>query len=1079
VPTGPARERLNGSQVDPNRSGQVPSPVEKRVTSGATRSFDDHAPPVRRPSTVISPLNVQSPASDNGASTPLHSAPAVLSMLPKSGQVGQQNVPHSIAALRSLKLRKEAIANNKVPKNPYVSLSSSQLAQVQAQCAQLELKVDKMKGDLQARQSENAQLKTRNEQLAATMKVFEDLPNQMKRLESRFNQMPDPSSTYSVLQTQVTELEKPQITEKQPNVEVVDLIDLRTKVGTLQRWQEAQSDLKSGIEAELAAVREAGSRVEECQKTLRSELQTAQTRLNEGFANIERNVKSDVMPEMGRKPEADKKDVLAQIKAAETRLNKRIDDEHRTVVALSSGFNVLTTFKQETERNKLSEQLQTLEQRIKDIAYNEEKTFDTAQSASEKVHDFDQDIGEFIGPIRSEFERDNLTLVDRIRTLEFDISRSKNLGDRVKELESADDHTTEKLANISIVVGQVKNFQSEQGRMSNEQKRLVDRVIKLEQKALSAKTGLSKVGKFTGSSSSNSDNSVVNATKRLDKLDEDVNALRRSHDSIPALKTQIAHVEQRLGNVDDRLQLLNGHSERLDTVEGQSTRLRENLERLDGRVTDLHSLAAEVRDIRSQVEKNTELQSNILSSGSTAQPPRSGSPSTDLFAELEDMDKFLNRLQDQTDLHSGQIDGLREMLPELFTQKFDPFKRTVEERFQQLDQTIQSMAEGIAKLAQQSSQTPAELAAVIQGTKFLKQDMAKLQKDIQNETSLRGQDIRDVKHQLAEKIDSSAVDNMMDHFRLSFESLQHQYNNITSDDLHGRMVKWFLENYPGNAANMVRQFATIQQEVQRLKALSGQLSWVQTHAQDLAMLLQNTGQLQGLLQSAPTLQQLPQIFAKSDQAARDAQVALETAVSSDRKMIEQAKLIRVLDTITKKLEQDIIGFRGDTSPFAKTQAIRGLEESIQSLRTTAENSLAAETEARVNSNKELRTSAGVEYDRRSREYQQTKSALEKCTADALQVKQRIDSLDDLSQNLRRDVNAINQDFIEPNKEFFGIFPSVVRLMGQFQLALEQLNMNLPKGSLSFQWMLDLRDVAKNPVTNDDTNGATDKGKQKQ
>jgi predicted nuclease with TOPRIM domain len=111
-------------------------------------------------------------------------------MLPKSNQV-----PRSIAALRSLKLRKEAIANNGIPTNCHTSLNSSQLVQLQDQYAQLQRDAAKMKVDLETRHSENNELKATNHQLVARMEALADLPNQLKTLENRFDQMPDCTRT--------------------------------------------------------------------------------------------------------------------------------------------------------------------------------------------------------------------------------------------------------------------------------------------------------------------------------------------------------------------------------------------------------------------------------------------------------------------------------------------------------------------------------------------------------------------------------------------------------------------------------------------------------------------------------------------------------------------------------------------------------------------------------------------------------------------------------------------------------------------------------------------------------------------
>jgi uncharacterized coiled-coil DUF342 family protein len=944
-------------------------------------------------------------------------------MLPKSNQV-----PRSIAALRSLKLRKEAIANNGIPTNCHTSLNSSQLVQLQDQYAQLQRDAAKMKVDLETRHSENNELKATNHQLVARMEALADLPNQLKTLENRFDQMPDCTRTLSTVQTRLEKLEQIETTKLQPTVEAVDLIDLKTKVDTL-----------------LGSYSEGG------QKTRQAELKAAQARLDE--AEMEGKLKAIALREIGPTLEEHKDALFAEVRAAETKLGSRIDDEHKTVLALSSGFSALTTYKQAMEKKDMPEKLNNIEQRVENLAARERNIFDKAQAAIDKADDLRQDLEEFVGPIQTEFRRNNTSLVHRIKDLEFDITRCDDLVDQVEDLESAGDRTADKVKYLATLVGQVQNFQSEQGRMSNEQKNLTAgldalktdaeklsaRVVQLEQKA--AGIGLARVGKPVVPGAPHVDSST--ATKHIDKIGEDVDKLRKFYDVVPALTTRIINVETRLG--------------------------------LNDGVTLMHSPVAEVSNVCAQVRKNTELQESSASVAShNAQVPRSGSHSLNIPEELADINELLNRLDEDAQRHSTQIENLSKEGPEFFRTKFDPFQQTVEERFQQINETLQNVARDVTQLRQQSSQPQIsdQLTAVVQGNESLKLDVAKLHNDLQDERAQRAQNIGDVKHQLAEKTDSTAVDNMIDHFRISFENLQHQYNNITSDDLHRRMVKWFLESYPANAVDMVRQFATIQQEVRSLKAFSGHLSWVQTHGQNIALLVQNKDQLQVLLQSAPALQQLPHIFAKVDQIARDAKKALDTAVTNDGKASEQEELIRQLRDTTTRLEHANYKFLGDSSPFAKTHAMHELQ-------ITTENGLAVETAARINAIEELRSAARGEYKKLSEEYRETQSTIQASTTTTTEQKQRVDSLHDLFQHLRTDIDAIKNEFIEPNRLLFATYPKVVMLLGQIQLAIEELNMNLPKAAdlaFNFQWTFDLR--PKGTITTSETTGDQDKGKRK-
>lgn len=58
----------------------------------------------------------------------------------------------------------------------------------------------------------------------------------------------------------------------------------------------------------------------------------------------------------------------------------------------------------------------------------------------------------------------------------------------------------------------------------------------------------------------------------------------------------------------------------------------------------------------------------------------------------------------------------------------------------------------------------------------------------------------------------------MEAFRLTLRNLHDQYANITTEDLHQKMVRWFLQMYPHNAAELVQEVVAIKQDIVRLRS---------------------------------------------------------------------------------------------------------------------------------------------------------------------------------------------------------------------------------------------------------------------
>ncbi|EMD87353.1 hypothetical protein COCC4DRAFT_133864 [Bipolaris maydis ATCC 48331] len=222
-----------------------------------------------------------------------------------------------------------------------------------------------------------------------------------------------------------------------------------------------------------------------------------------------------------------------------------------------------------------------------------------------------------------------------------------------------------------------------------------------------------------------------------------------------------------------------------------------------------------------------------------------------LQTEVDSLSDDFNETGQKLHEHSTAITLMKNQVPELFRQQFDPFKSKVQEQL------------GIVN---------GQLGAHANDIDSLKNVMSLLQTKTMSNTQA-----------LATKADADAVGTRTDSIMFALKDLEHRYQNISTDEMYQKMVHWFVQMYPASAA-LLRDTAQLQQDVKQLKSYCSDISWVWKRSEVLVDLCQNAGQLQWLAKNAPQLQALcrqhsPQVQGNVQQALVEVEQRLKIDIN--------------------------------------------------------------------------------------------------------------------------------------------------------------------------------------------------------
>ncbi|KAH8726061.1 hypothetical protein GQ44DRAFT_726427 [Phaeosphaeriaceae sp. PMI808] len=584
--------------------------------------------------------------------------------------------------------------------------------------------------------------------------------------------------------------------------------------------------------------------------------------------------------------------------------------------------------------------------------------------------------------------------------------------------------TNEQVVSQGTIIGQVMSFQGDLSKLRTTQGKLIEGQSHAEER-------LDMLEKIGSSSSVVGNTSVATADERSRQHDDEVRELQKSAErgrELQQLVEKHQAVATQLTQIEIQQNLTNGHSERLDALTDSVRRSDTELATLKSGIAALgHTTAANLRKINEKLPPNVNLQDIVTQMH-------------DIKATVEMLERDLQSVEATAHGYNNTLEELKAVGPELFNNHFDPFKAQMEQQLESFGQAMHKIHEEVTKLNQRPLQAP---------TQRLEDDMEKAREAITQlfeKFRFRDQELDTVKSGVTANM--SMTEKRFDQLRLGFRNLQHQYNNISTDELHGKMVHWFLQHHPSNTADMLNLLTSLQQEVGGLKALSAQVFWLQerSQSQNLSMLLTDAPQLHVLAGSVDKLQQLPQKLDQIDEIFHRSKDATD-------RIEKQAQMIKTIDTTMEVLQISSNNLKSTTN---------SLEISARELQAWVVHEIANERQACVSATKELRSSADTEHDRRVADIKNLRKDVDACTAIAKKIQESSDE--------------VQKTFIRPNRELFGMFNTMLLVVGQIQSVVESINQNLPHGPLVFDWLHDFHEFSAFQVEGGEVDDSGDKGK---
>ncbi|KAJ4369590.1 hypothetical protein N0V83_005352 [Neocucurbitaria cava] len=432
--------------------------------------------------------------------------------------------------------------------------------------------------------------------------------------------------------------------------------------------------------------------------------------------------------------------------------------------------------------------------------------------------------------------------------------------------------------------------------------------------------------------------------------------------------------------------------------------------------------------------------------------------------------------------HANAIRTLQEDVPALFKDKLDPFKQAVEQRLETLDRKLEVQSGEVEKLNWLAKAQQAQLGTASRDLHDLKEGNKRLQSTIIQRMATQDAAVLEVTQQLGLKADVITTDNKMDVIRAALRVLQDQYNNITTDELHQRMVHWFVSTYP-TAQNLLQDISSLQQDVQRLVQSGNQLQ--QARANHTSF------------DARTALAKNEEFGSKLDQQGKQIEKFQSAIAETETLRLgqeEQAKQIESVQAALSGLQSSMHSLNTN-SPFAKAEAINVLKTAVDDLGVRVDQGFADAQQARIDTNNELRTSAGNQNDQRVKAEQQIRKSNIDLSNELNAVQESMDTLEKGFANhvafskgalgqLREDINTLQENYIEPNKDLFETYSFILVSVAQLQFIVEAMNQKLP-GALEFTFKYDLNALALPPPqvegqkTQNGSASSSGKGKSKQ
>lgn len=694
-----------------------------------------------------------------------------------------------------------------------------------------------------------------------------------------------------------------------PNVQR-DLEYLKSVVDQLHA---NQAETASSTSAKILALENDSIESKRLQESQTSEIAMLKTWKTSQHKTITDDLTKLAMSKAMEKTEEVKAWTRREITEVETRLDQCISRQEQSVQNASSKVN---------DVGSLAATIQGFPQQLSDICDRLDKTELDIHTTNSTVSAIEQDFQEFRGH------------TGRIKELEDKIVKCENFCREVDQndlpiLEEAKEDTRRRLRRLEERLrGQNRPTEKAYG----ETERTILQTPARGQ-STAGPVGLERAeqGSELGQSSTpiGLSASVTTLTQNVGELAEMFNSFRHAQKESRNLESRLVALEQRLDRVEEatpRLEAPEDHAV-LDqpseaTLAGLEQRILSEIHTVR---TDLDSKITNIQLHRSSVPSNAaSAEGEDNNQAMRASMMALEAHIKDVQNELDLLSGDFNEAGQKIHEHSATIAVIKDQVPEIFRQQFDPFRSTVEERFGTVNARLDSHT------------------SVLDG---LKEKLVEL--------------YTASSQALTTKADLQAMTNQVSSIAFALRDLEHRYQNISTEEIHQKMVHWFVQMYPTSSA-LLRDTAQLQIDANQLKSFCNEIAWVRKHSVALRGLSQHAAQLQMIAQ-----QHSPQY--------------------------------------REKIEQVIY--------------------------------------------------------------------------DVSQIKAQITYIQEAADQHRRVFDTMNNTLIEPNRDFFGLFGTVLAVLAQLQQVVESLNQNLPGPPLKLHWECFLPSLVERSKTSASSEEEMGKSKQ--
>ena len=1013
-------------------------------------------------------MDVMSPMSNRSESdTPVQAAPTVPSMLPVVQKpVTSQSAP--MDTLSALRLHKSSRATN-VPQATDCS-TTTEVKALKTQLRAVELVNVKLRSDLKQLEAPIAQLIAwkssveQQQQAAAKRPSSEDLERRISALENA-----------------------------KPAIETTKFEQLHSDVQAMKTGIKKLDPLPEQLEQLRSTAAQNGKDIAEA-LAKSSKLETD----SDGIASLKEDIKAVKEQRQAMRGDAVKTMIQTALQPEIRKMDTFRTEHANTFKKVSTTGEANQKICDNRYQRDLPVRLQSLQDRINQVESNDNKTYKKVTTVEEtliklrKDNDYlDHDIKVYIGPIGKAYSdtKENVLqrigyLEDNLRSLRKEQGRLSDEHDKLStrtDKHPIDPKDFETLQSVVYSLGEDKEKLARDVRrmegLSNEHKTLSERVRKLES--------------APGRSASPAPSVSHTQLKRMENLENHILDLEQGLQEQKVITSQVKNLQSGLSktanaqkSLQDEHDMFVDQTKKFETQQTELSNEQKNfseaLESLESRMTASEKVGTQIKLLANEQAKSSNEQKKIsdrvttletTSKPAVAPDQTVGDKHVDLSpisSEMEDIQQrfrsvegrlgettglgtITDGVEDELEKMAANIHAIRSDLDvfqkescNLFGETLDPFKASVEEQLKTHSQNFSQYSEILARLQEQVAEVQRECLEVVQGRTEVKQDLSCLREFVETEAKHRNAAVEDLKQQVVSKQDIITGTQAIDTVKAAVRNLQNQYDNISTDDLHQKMVNWFIQQYPSTTANMLQQFAVVKHEVTQLRESTDPITRIPNGAQALSELCRIVPQITRLVQCPTRSKESPETLAQANKA-------LETINESMAKVHKQHES---LTSAVGGLQTSMQKLNSNNTPFVRIESLTALEQLFSVLQADLEK----EHEERVEAEKNIVLSSNDRFNK-------LETGAIKTTSD------QVEGLQTALTKIRQDLDKMLKEFNDPvNKELFDYLPTLLLHTGQLQWVLEDLNQNLPKGGLEFEWSYDMKDKLDIPSPYPDESG---------